>query len=580
MTRLNWDARGERFFETGVDRGVLYVGNNVGVAWPGLISVGENPSGGEPRPYYIDGVKYLNLSSAEEFQATIAAFSSPKEFGVCDGEAAIQNGLFVTQQPRKAFNFSYRTQIGNDIEGKAHGYKIHLVYNALAGPSSRTNSTVASETEPGSLSWEITTLPPSLTGRKPTSHFVIDSRSTPKGLLNAIEDILYGSAAAQPRMPLVSELVTLFKSPGPVVRTNILLQPLGPSMTSTAGWRPSSSESITMVTDEDGLRSIEARDDVGGGAMYVDPSTSFADPSWVGKWFAMGVDIRPLDYYSAIRMRININPYAGVSIQKSLPTYRDIPIDQYTRFSEAVRIDDMAIGTSGYIRALIWPPYVKERFPDEKLLDSEAWGGSSGNIGFSGAGSGADGTTDGSMLINSSVNQEGRFYKMSSKDASPMVVPGEEIIVSAKFRGSSAVPIGGAIIYVRFYSLSSGATEYPAVKSVTNPVEANSLVWTTFSGVVTAPTSGGPDERYYAVMGLYKPPSYTNGIRFSTPSIMSRNRFRFRNAVISVADTEAEALASVAKPLSGDLPPVDGRTYEWVGPANAAPSVEKTWHLS
>lgn len=234
MARMNWSAPGDRYYDNGVDQGVLYIGNDA-VPWVGLISVTESPSGGEPRPYYIDGRKYLNLSSAEEFAATINAFSAPREFGPCDGTMAIQNGLFATQQPRKAFSMSYRTMIGNDTVGPRAGYKIHLIYNALAAPSERSNQTLGAEAEPNSYSWQISTLPPSLTGMKPTSHFVIDSRYTPRMLLSHIEDILYGTDASAPRIPLVSELVTLFQSEGPLTRQNYAIDPRFVSPTAWTG---------------------------------------------------------------------------------------------------------------------------------------------------------------------------------------------------------------------------------------------------------------------------------------------------------------------------------------------------------
>jgi hypothetical protein len=211
MTRVLWGDAGNRFFETGVDRGVLYLSDQDGVAWNGLTSVEESPSGGEARPYYQDGIKFLNVSGKEEFEATISAFSAPPEFGVCDGTVSIQNGLFVTQQPRRAFSFSYRTMIGNDLD-PLMGYKIHLVYNALAAPSQRTNATMSNSPEASSLSWSITTLPPSFTGYRPTAHLVIDSRSTPHMLLASIEEILYGGDAADARIPFPSELITLFAS--------------------------------------------------------------------------------------------------------------------------------------------------------------------------------------------------------------------------------------------------------------------------------------------------------------------------------------------------------------------------------
>lgn len=213
MSRLTWGATGKRYYETGVDRGVLYIGGQPGVPWTGLTSVSESPTGGEARPYYLDGVKYLNLSSGEEFEATIDAFSSPPEFGPCDGTASIQNGLFVTQQPRKSFGLSYRTMIGNDVDGSEHAYKIHLVYNAIAAPSDRTNNAIGESAEPMSLSWSITTLPPILTGFKPTAHFVIDSRSTPTEVLLEVEDILYGSGVADSSLPSAQELVDIFNRP-------------------------------------------------------------------------------------------------------------------------------------------------------------------------------------------------------------------------------------------------------------------------------------------------------------------------------------------------------------------------------
>lgn len=210
MTRLAWGTPGERFFETGIDRGVLYVGNFAGVPWNGITSVSEAPNGGEAKPYYFDGFKYLNVSSAEEFEATITAFSSPREFDVCDGTLSISNGLYATQQPRKSFNLSYRTMVGNDTNGSTHGYKIHLVYNALAAPSSRDNTSIGDSADPISLSWAITTRPPAINGMKPTAHMIIDSRKTPVSLLTAIENILYGSSSTSARIPSILELMNIF----------------------------------------------------------------------------------------------------------------------------------------------------------------------------------------------------------------------------------------------------------------------------------------------------------------------------------------------------------------------------------
>lgn len=211
MSRLEWGSAGTRYYETGVDRGVLYV-DNIGVAWSGLISISESPSGGEARPYYIDGYKYLNLATAEEFEATIEAYSAPAEFGVCDGVTSLQNGLFATQQPRKPFGLSYRTRIGNDSDGSDHGYKIHLVYNALAAPAERTNTTEGDTAEPAIFSWEISTRPPMTSGIKPTAHFIIDSRFTVEAKLAEIEDILYGTEVLTADLPTPSELMLIFAS--------------------------------------------------------------------------------------------------------------------------------------------------------------------------------------------------------------------------------------------------------------------------------------------------------------------------------------------------------------------------------
>lgn len=210
MPRLIWDASGERFYETGVDRGVLYPIASPGVAWSGLISVSESPTGGEPRPYYLDGIKYLNIASAEEFEATLEAFWSPPEFGPSDGVGYVQNGLFATQQPRKPFSLSYRTKIGNDVDADEHGYKIHLVYNALTAPSQRTNQSTSDTTDPTVKNWHISTLAPAITGFKPTAHLVIDSTLTDPAVLIEIEDLLYGSDAVMAGLPSPDELIAIF----------------------------------------------------------------------------------------------------------------------------------------------------------------------------------------------------------------------------------------------------------------------------------------------------------------------------------------------------------------------------------
>lgn len=213
MPRLNWGAVGKRYFETGVDRGVLFVGDNSGVAWTGLTSVSESPTGGEAKPYYMDGIKFMNIAASEEFEATIEAFHRPIEFAPCDGVSIPQNGLLITQQPRKPFGFSYRTLLGNDVDGPDHAYKIHLVYNALAAPSQRNNNSIGESVDPAKYTWQVTTLPPQMSGFKPTAHLVVDSRTTPDFILHHIERVLYGSEEADSRLIGAQELIDLFNDP-------------------------------------------------------------------------------------------------------------------------------------------------------------------------------------------------------------------------------------------------------------------------------------------------------------------------------------------------------------------------------
>lgn len=212
MTRLFWGDAGHRIYEVGVDRGVLYAGNDPGVPWNGLVSITESPSGAEPKDYYQDGVKYLSVSVGEEFGATIEAFTYPVEFSKCDGTRPVKNGLFAGQQTRVPFGLCYRTKLGNEISGSDYAYKIHIVYNALASPSERSRNTAGESVEAALFSWGVTTRPPPLAGYNATAHFEIDSRSTPEKLLARIEAILYGSAVSPARIPPVDELVELFEN--------------------------------------------------------------------------------------------------------------------------------------------------------------------------------------------------------------------------------------------------------------------------------------------------------------------------------------------------------------------------------
>lgn len=210
MTKLAWGTAGERLYETGVDRGVLYPNSGAGVAWNGLIAINETASGGEAKSYYLDGYKYQNRATPEEFQATIEAFTYPNEFEQCNGITSLGYGLFLTQQRRTSFGLCYRTKVGNDVEGDTHGYKLHLIYNALASPTDRKYASISDTPEAMAFSWSITTKPMTMQGHRATPHLIVDTTQITPTLLASIESILYGSADTIPRLPLPSEIITLF----------------------------------------------------------------------------------------------------------------------------------------------------------------------------------------------------------------------------------------------------------------------------------------------------------------------------------------------------------------------------------
>lgn len=218
MTKLAWDKTGERFYETGVSKGVLYLLGtegtySKGVAWNGLTAVTESPSGAEATPLYADNIKYLNLMSTEEFGATVEAYTYPDEFGECNGEASLKTGVSIGQQKRKTFGMSYVTKIGNDVDSEL-GYKIHLIYGALAAPSEKAYATVNDSPEAITFSWELTTTPVEVEGFKPTASLVIDSTKVDAAKLTEFEKILYGDEATEARLPLPSEVATLFNTAG------------------------------------------------------------------------------------------------------------------------------------------------------------------------------------------------------------------------------------------------------------------------------------------------------------------------------------------------------------------------------
>lgn len=220
MSKLKWDLTGERVYETGLDRGVLFpMGDSgayeKGVAWNGLSSVNESPSGGEPNAVWADNMKYLNLMSAEDFGATVEAYTYPPEFEECDGSAEIAPGVTIGQQDRKMFGMSYRTLIGNDVVGTKLGYKIHLIYGAQASPSEKNRTTVNESPEATAFSWELSTTPVDVPGYKPTAHLVIDSTKTSAEKLAALEKLLYGDDNdGESTLPMPEQVIEMMKAEG------------------------------------------------------------------------------------------------------------------------------------------------------------------------------------------------------------------------------------------------------------------------------------------------------------------------------------------------------------------------------
>ena len=221
MAALTWDGTGERYYETGTRRGVLFVQNTDGtyqngVAWNGLTAVTESPSGAEPTKLYADDIQYLNMYSVEEFGGTIEAYTYPDEFMQCDGSAEIASGVYIGQQARKAFGLCYRTAVGNDTDGDAFGYKLHFVYNCKASPSEKSYATINDSPEAITFSWEFTTTPVAVTGHEPTASIVVDSRKfttvNAKAALAALEAYVYGtngSPGTEPQMPSPAKVVEL-----------------------------------------------------------------------------------------------------------------------------------------------------------------------------------------------------------------------------------------------------------------------------------------------------------------------------------------------------------------------------------
>ena len=284
MAELKWDATGERTYETGVDHGVLYQIDNAGeyvdgVVWNGLTTVTESPSGAEASPQYADNIKYLNLVSAEQFGATVEAFTYPIEFEQNDGSASPTPGVSIGQQSRKPFGLSYRTRKGNDLEGTDHGYKLHLIYNALAAPSEKAYATINDSPEAITFSWELTTTPVEVgtvgsVDYKPTASITIDSTKVDPTRLATLEDQLYGTASTEPSLPLPADVIAMMTAPVTEVT------PVAPTYNS-------STDTITIPTVT-GVRYTIDGDEVTGAVVitadtlvvaYPEPGYRFATPS-------------------------------------------------------------------------------------------------------------------------------------------------------------------------------------------------------------------------------------------------------------------------------------------------------------
>lgn len=220
MARINWDVEGQKFYELGVSKGVLFVkdseGYGAGVPWYGLTAVNENPTGGEAQDLWADDILYASFRSTERYEATIEAFTYPNEFAVCDGSAEIVPGAYLGQQGRKRFGFAFVTKIGSDADdSEPSAYRLHIVYGASAKPSGKDHSAINDSPDAATMSWEIDTLPVAVTGHKPTATFELDSRTVDAAKLKQIEDLLYGTETEEPKLPMPDEIIQILTSKSP-----------------------------------------------------------------------------------------------------------------------------------------------------------------------------------------------------------------------------------------------------------------------------------------------------------------------------------------------------------------------------
>ena len=294
MSKIVWDKTGERFYETGVDHAVLYPIDaeglyNGGVAWNGITAINESPSGAEPNNLYADNIKYLVLVGAEDFGLIIEAYTYPDEWEQCDGSAEIAPGVLAGQQNRKIFGLSYRTKLGNDVDGQDHGYKLHLVYGGLASPSERGYQTVNDSPEPINPSWEVTTTPVDVPGFKPTARLIITSTKADPAKLAALETILYGSEEAEPRLPLPEEVIELLKADAVTVIT------AAESGDTTLFGKKVSDLQSNIVIGENAIS---------GSLKHVTGYTEFSSKSseQEGHYLALKFDVTPADAVTTVEL--------------------------------------------------------------------------------------------------------------------------------------------------------------------------------------------------------------------------------------------------------------------------------------
>lgn len=294
MSKIVWDKTGERFYETGVDHAVLYPISaaglyNKGVPWNGITAITESPSGAEPNNLYADNIKYLVLVGAEDFGLTIEAYTYPDEWEQCDGSAEIAPGVLAGQQNRKIFGLSYRTKLGNDVDGQDHGYKLHLVYGGLASPSERGYQTVNDSPEPINPSWEVTTTPVDVPGFKPTARLIITSTKADPAKLAALETILYGSEEAEPRLPLPEEVIELLKADAVTVIT------AAESGDTTLFGKKVSDLQSNIVIGENAIS---------GSLKHVTGYTEFSSKSseQEGHYLALKFDVTPADAVTTVEL--------------------------------------------------------------------------------------------------------------------------------------------------------------------------------------------------------------------------------------------------------------------------------------